>query len=203
MPPETSSLDAARRFFAIHDLLTSVELAQFYTDALINSPSTVPAVSDRLGISNCTAYKFINELEMLGLAEELDQFEEGSALWEINPIAGKWSDETTVRIGPTMIAVYGAVSVNEDLELFVDRHGKAALAQAVAETVEYLKENKTRRGIADALDIPAVEGIAVSQVIEQIIGVVGDHDPVLAGVTLDVEIHDLAIEQAPYQRTVG
>lgn len=194
---------AATGFFTIQELLNSHEFARFYIDVLINSPTTIPAVRDRLGISKSTAYKFIDRLEAFGLAEELDEFDNGSALWETNPIAGEWNDDTTVRIGPTVIAVYGAVSVNDDLELFVDRHGKAALAAAVAETVEYLKGNQTRRGIADALDVPAVEGLAVSQVIEQIIGVVGDYDPVLAGVTFDVDTHDLAIEQAPYQRASG
>lgn len=199
-PTESSSGSAARRFFAIQELLTSPELARFYTDVLINSPTTIPAARDRLGISKSTAYKFINTLEELGIAEELDQFEDGSALWQTEPVAGVWNDENAVEFGPTVIAVYGATSIDDDLELFIQRHGKAAIAPAVLETIEYLKGNKTRRGIAEALEIPAVEGIAVSQAIEQIIGVVGDYDPVLADIAFDVEIHDRAIEQAPYQR---
>jgi hypothetical protein len=96
--------------------------------------------------------------------------------------------------------LHGATSVNDELELFVDRHGKAALAPAVSATIEYLAGNTTRRGVADDLDVPAVEAITVTQVIERIIAVVKDHDPTLDEVAFDVDVHDRAIEQAPYQR---
>ena len=45
-----------------------------------------------------------------------------------------------------------------------------------------------------------MEAIAVTQAIERIIAVVKDHDPTLDDVTFDVDVHDQAIEQAPYQR---
>ena len=61
--------------------------------------------------------------------------------------------------------------------------------------------NTTRRGVADDLGVPAVEAIAVTQAIERIIAVVRDHDPTLDGVTFDVDVHDRATEQAPYQRS--
>ena len=71
---------------------------------------------------------------------------------------------------------------------------------AVTATMEYLAGNTTRRGVADDLGIPAVEAIAVTQAIERIIAVVKDHDPTLEDVTFDVNVHDRAIEQAPYHR---
>lgn len=199
----SSSGSAARNFFAMQELLSSPALARFYTDVLINSPTTIPAVRDRLGISKSTAYKFINSLEEFGIAEELDQLENGSALWRTEPVVGVWNDETTVELGPTVIAVFGATSIDADLELFVQRHGKPALAPAIIETIVYLEGNTTRRGVAAALDIPDVEGIAVSQAIERIIGVVGDDDPALADVAFEVETHDRAIERAPYQRVTS
>ena len=64
-----------------------------------------------------------------------------------------------------------------------------------------MKGNATRRGVADDLGVPAVEAIAVTQAIERIIAVVKDHDPTLDDVAVDVDVHDRAIEQAPYQRS--
>lgn len=206
VPPHTAESDtgaAARRFFAIQDLLATPDLARFYTDLLVNSPTTVPATRERLGISKSTAYKYADELEALGVAEELEQHENGSNLWRAEPVSGVWHGDVTVAIGPIVIAVYGATSVVDDLELFLDRHGKAAIAPAVFETISYLKGNTTRRGVARALGVPAVEGIAVSQAIEGIIGVVRNIDPSLKAVSFAVAISDRAIERAPYQRVDG
>lgn len=197
--PDTG--DTARRFFVFQKLLGTPELARFYTDLLINSPTTVTAARDRQGFSKSTAYKYANTLAELGVATELDAYEDGSALWRAEPVSGNWTDGTTLEIGPVIVAVYGATSVDDDLELFVDRHGKAALAPAVMATIDYMTGKTTRRGVADDLSVPAVEAIAVTQAIERIIAVVNDHDPTLDDVTFDVDVHDRAIEQAPYQRT--
>lgn len=196
----SASGSAAHRFFAIQELLATPELARFYTDLLINSPTTILAARDRQDLSKSTAYKYANTLEELGIAEELDEHDNGSTLWRADPVIGVWNSETAVKLGPTVIAVYGATTVDDDLDLFVDRHGKAALAPAISETIDYLNGRATRRGVAAALDVPAVEGIAVSQAIEQIIGVVRDVDPSLEDFSDEVEIHERAIEQAPYQR---
>lgn len=189
----------AHRFFIVQKLLGTPELARFYTDLLINSPTTITAARDRQEFSKSTAYKYANTLAELGIAEELDTYENGSSLWRAEPVSGNWTDETTIELGPVIIAVYGATSVDDDLELFIDRHGKAALAPAVTATIEYLKGEVTRRGVADKLGVPAVEGIAITQAIERIIVVVKDHDPTLSDIAFEVDVHDRAIEQTPYQ----
>ena len=190
----------AHRFFVMQELLGTPDLARFYTDLLINSPTTIIAARERQGFSKSTAYKYANTLAELGIAAELDEYEHGSSLWQADPVSGEWIDETTIELGPTIIAVYGATSVDDDLELFVDRHGKAALAPAVMATLTFLQGETTRRGVADELGVPAVEAIAVTQAIERIIAVVKAHDSTLSEITFDVDVHDRAIKQGPYQR---
>lgn len=198
-PPDAGT--AAHQFFVVQELLRSPELARIYTDLLINAPTTIPAVRDRQDVSKSTAYKYANTLAELEIAQELDTHRDGSSLWRAESVSGVWTDDTAVELGPVIIAVFGATSVDDDLALFIERHGKAALAPAVTATIEYLTGETTRRGIADILGVPAVEAIAVSQVIERIIAVVKDHDPTLAELTFDVDVHDRAIEHGPYQRT--
>ena len=65
--------------------------------------------------------------------------------------------------------------------------------------MEFLEGTMIRRGVA--IGIPAVEAIAVTQAIERIIAVVKDHDPTLEDATFGVDVHDRAIEHAPYQRS--
>ena len=197
-PPDSG--DTAHRFFVFQELLRTPELARFYTDLLINAPTTVTAARDRQEFSKSTAYKYANTLAELGVAAELDKYEDGSALWRAEPVTGNWTDETTIELGPAIIAVYGATSVDDDLKLFVDRHGKSALAPAVTSTIDYLKGNTTRRGVADDLGVAAAEAIAVTQAIERIIAVVKAHDPTLDDTRFEVDVHDRAIEQAPYKR---
>lgn len=202
-PHSPDAGSAAHRFFAVQELLRTPELARFYTDLLINSPTTITAARERQAFSKSTAYKYANMLAELGIATELDEYEAGSALWHADPVSGVWMDEGTVEFGPTLIAVFGATSVDDDLELYVDRHGKAELAPAVTATISYLTGDVTRRGVADALGIPAVEGIAVTQAIERIVAVVKASDPSLEDVTFDVDVHDRALEHGPYQLSDG
>jgi len=198
--PTPDTGETVHRFFVVQELLGAPELARFYTDLLINSPTTVLAVRDRQDFSKSTAYKYANTLTELGVAEELDTYEDGSALRRAEPVTGTWTDESTLELGPAIIAVYGATSVEDDLALFVDRHGKAALAPAVTATIAYLEGERTRRSVADDLGVPAVEAIAVTQAIERILAVVKDHDPTLADMTFEVDPHERAIDQGPYQR---
>ena len=197
-PPDAGQ--AAQQFFVIQELLQTPELARFYTDLLINSPTTITAVRDRQELSKSTAYKYANTLAELGVATELDTYEDGSTLWQADAISGNWTDQTTIELGPVIIAVYGTTSVDDDLDLFVDRHGKPALAPAVMATIVYLNGEATRRGVGETLDIPSVEAIAVTQAIERIITVVKPYDPTLKGDTFEVAVHDRALDEGPYQR---
>lgn len=43
------------------------------------------------------------------------------------------------EVGPVLITVYGVISVDEDLTLFVDRYVKAELAPAIVAAISYLK----------------------------------------------------------------
>jgi len=197
-PPDAGH--TAHRFFVVQELLGTPELARFYTDILINTPTTITAARERQDFSKSTAYKYANMLEELGVAEELDEYQDGSALWRADPVSGDWTDEITLEFGPALIAVYGATSVDDDLELYVDRHGKAALAPAVMGTITYLQGETTRRGVADDLNIPAVEAIAVTQAIERVLTIVKNFDPTLSDVTFAVAVHERALEEGPYQR---
>ncbi|MBP2252673.1 hypothetical protein J2754_003019 [Halarchaeum solikamskense] len=184
-------------FFAVQRLLTDADLAYFYTDLLLNSPTTVKRAMDRQGIVKSTAYKYANELAELGVAEELDEYEDGAALWTAEPVVGTWETEAAeLVVSPVVIAVYGASTVDDDLEYFLERYGEATLLHAIVETDAYLQGEQTRRGLATALDVPSAAGIAVSQAIEAIIGRVSPVDPAFPDYSGDVHVR--AIDDAPY-----
>ncbi|WP_425493196.1 DUF7437 domain-containing protein [Halovivax cerinus] len=70
-----------------------------------------------------------------------------------------------ILLGQSWLPVYGAVEL-DDIELFVERNGKPKLSSAIAQTIEYLRGNRSHRGAADAPNVPAVEGIAITQATE-------------------------------------
>ncbi|MXV60984.1 hypothetical protein GS429_02700 [Natronorubrum sp. JWXQ-INN-674] len=180
----------------MHELLYRPELAVFYTDMLLNSPTTVGESVERVHLSSSAAHNYAKILQQLGAAEQLDERRERAILWKAKPVSGMWNGEEP--IGPVMIAVYGAIELNEDIELFVERHGKPKLSSAIAQTIEYLRGNTSRRGAADALAVPAVEGIAVTQAIEKIVYLLKDLDPSIPATEFDVSLPDRALEEAPY-----
>ncbi|WP_458210621.1 DUF7437 domain-containing protein [Haladaptatus sp. NG-SE-30] len=187
----------AATFFVAQKLLSDPNLAYFYTDLLINSPTTIKQAMARQNIVKSTAYKYANELAELGIAEELDQLEDGAALWQADSIAGTWeTGDTELIVSPTVIAVYGAAKVDDDIKYFSERYGNERLLRAIDETLKYLNGNHTRRGVASSLQVSSAAGIAISQAIEAVIGVVSRYDPELTD--FSEEIHQRTIVDAPY-----
>jgi hypothetical protein len=197
-PADTDTGAAARDFFTAQALFSNPQLAFLYTDLLVHSPTTVTAARERTETERSTAYKYANELAELGVAAETGDREDGAALWRAEPVVGTWHGAAAFTLSPTVIAVYGASSRDDDLGLFCDRHGTSALAPAVAETLAYCRGEQTRRGVADALGVPAAEGIAVSQAIESVVAVLAGVDPTLDPDTFEIEVHDRAIADSPY-----
>lgn len=195
---DADAATAAQDFFGAQALLSRPPLAFFYTDLLLHSPTTVTAARERTGTERSTAYKYADELASLGVAHETDDRADGAALWRATPIVGTWDGAAALSVSPAVIAVYGATARDDDLELFTDRHGVSALAPAVTETLAYLRGDRTRRGVADALGVPATEGIAVSQAVEAVVAVVADADPTLDRTAFAVETHDRAVADCPY-----
>ncbi|WP_336037338.1 hypothetical protein [Halobacterium yunchengense] len=72
-----------------------------------NSPTTITTARDRQGFAKSTAYKYANTLAEPGVEAENGEHEGGSPLLHADP-------------------VYGAINVDEDIGLFVDRHGNLA-----------------------------------------------------------------------------
>jgi hypothetical protein len=200
-PRDTDAGAAARDFFAVQELLSNPDLAVLYTDLLINAPTTISAARERTGFKKSTAYKYANELAELGVAGETDDRKAGAALWRAEPVTGVWRGDEEFTVSPTVIAVYGASARDDDLDLFVDRHGTSALAPAVDETVAYLRGEHTRRRVAETLGVPAAEGIAVSQAIEGVVAVVAGADPTLDDDAFTVETHRQVVAESPYVRS--
>jgi len=104
-----------------------------------------------------------------------------------------WSElsKRDVWVVASILGGFGA-RVDDDLQAFVDRHGRAKLVEAVRYTLVYLDGGLTRRGVGREMGVPVVEAIAVTKAIEPIIGVV----------QTDLSVHERKIRQSPVQRVI-
>jgi len=191
--------NAFRDFFVANDLLRHAGRGRVYTDVLLNQPTTVSDLDARLEMSPSSASKFVNELQEDGLVEDASDSERKKQL-TTTPVVFTvtTSEDERYTVTPTVIAAAGAREVVEDIDTFVDRHGYAKLAAAVAGTVAYLNGDLTRRGVGRELDLPDVEAITVTIALEGIVGLMADVDPALAA--YDVDVHDLDEMETPYVR---
>lgn len=189
--------NAFREFFVANDLVRHAGRARVYTDVLLNQPTTVSGVDERLEMSPSSASKFVNELEEDGLVEDVsDSGRKKQLTTEPVIFTVTTSEHEQFTVTPTVIAAAGARDVVDDIDTFIERNGYTKLAAAVAGTIAYLDGELTRRGVGRELDLPEVEAITITIALEGIVGLLADADPVLAA--YDVDVHDLDTAEAPY-----
>ncbi|MEZ3115619.1 hypothetical protein RYH80_06780 [Halobaculum sp. MBLA0147] len=194
-PGDTDTGAAARDFFAAQTLLSTPRLAFLYTDLLVHSPTTVTAARERTGTERSTAYKYANRLAELGVARETDDRVDGAALWRTEPVVGTWQGVETFGVSPTLIAVYGASTRDDDLELFRDRHGTSAGRHRDTRVPPWRANTARRRG---GTRRPGDGGS------RRLAGGRGDRrrrrgaDPTVDTDTLPVEIHERVVADCPY-----
>lgn len=171
-PPSPNDGDdtvaVAQSFLSAAELLSDHELARIYTDILLNSPTTNSAIASRLDLPASTTSERVTRLKDVGIVHDTSTGKANQLVTE--PIEFTVSvDGATVTVTPTIIAAYGAKSQDDDISLFLDRHGKAKLVEAVEYTTEYLDGGLSRRSIGVEMGLSSVESIAITQALEPIV----------------------------------
>ena len=162
------TVTVAQSFLSAAELLSDHELARIYTDILLNSPTTNSAIAARLELPASTTSERVTRLKEVGIVHDTSDGKANQLVTE--PIEFTVSfDGATVTVTPTIIAAYGAKNQVDDINLFLGRHGKAKLVEAVEYTSEYLDGGLSRRSIGVDMDISAVEAIAITQALEPIV----------------------------------
>lgn len=185
----------AQSFLSAAELLNDHELARVYTDILLNRPTTNSDVASRLELPASTTSERVTHLKELGIVHDTSEGKANQLVTD--PIEFTVSlDNGAVTVTPTIIATYGAKAQVEDISLFLDRHGRAKLVEAVEYTIAYLHGEFTRRSIGAQMDLSAVEAIAITQAIEPIVALLRPVDDVIP--ELEHEVHKRKLTTAPY-----
>lgn len=163
-----NTVAVAQSFLSAAELLGEAALARVYTDILLNRPTTNSAIASRLELPASTTSERVTRLKELGIVHDTSDGKANQLV--TNPIEFTVSlGDGTVTVTPTIIAAYGAKNQVDDIELFLDRHGRAKLVEAVEYTIAYLDGDLSRRSIGVEMELSSVEAIAITQALEPIV----------------------------------
>ena len=171
--PPQSNRTPIRQFQTVVDLLENPTLARMYAHILRNDPVTVSDIVSALDIPQGTAYDYIQTLETAGVVEQTG--EQRPYEYETEPISLTLStDGDTQTITPALIAAVARRETDEDIDVFVDRHGLDGLAAALEYATEYVEGTVNHRIAARELDLSPLEAEIILQALEPVVVEYGD-----------------------------
>lgn len=160
------------------ELLNTPQLARLYVYVLRNGPVTIETVKEDLDVPHSTAYKYVGELEEMGILTR--HTEETPARISVEPIRlAVDTDHGEVVATPALVDAIGRQLEDEDVRVFVERQGVPKLAAALHYTLRVDRGEMTQRTAANRLDVHPVEGTTVVSALRDVIENATEYDPYL------------------------
>jgi len=151
----------------VADLLETPALARIYAHILQDGPVTVADIVDELDIPQGTAYDYIQKLEAAGLVEKTR--DQRPSEYDAESLSLTLStDGETQTITPALIAAVARRDQNEDVDVYIERHGLDGLAVALEYADEYVDGTVNHRIAARELDISPLEAEIILQALEPV-----------------------------------
>jgi hypothetical protein len=165
--PPRSDQPPIQQLQTVADLLETSALAQLYVYILQHGPVTVSEMVNELDIPQGTAYDYVQNLETAGLVEKIG--EQRPYEYDAESIALTLStDGETQTITPALIAAVARRDEDEDIDVYVERHGLDGLAVALEYAYEYVDGTVNHRIAARELDLSPLEAEIILQALEPV-----------------------------------
>lgn len=157
-----------RQFQIVSELLETPALARVYTHTNRAGPVTVGEIVTETGVPQGTVYDYVERLETAGL---LTVVSDGRpARYATEPIGLTLStDAGSQTVDTALIAAVARREVDDDLDVFVDRHGLDGLAVALEYAREFVDGTVNARITARELDLSPLEAEIVLQALEPVV----------------------------------
>lgn len=160
------------------ELLNNPRLAQFYIYVLRTGPVAIETVKDDLEVPHSTAYKYVGELEEMGVLTRNE--EETPTTVSVEPVHLVLdTDHGEVVATPVLVDAIGRQLDDQEIRLFVERHGVPKLAAALHYTLRVADGQLTQRTAATKLDVHPAEGTAVITALQDVVEEASAYDPYL------------------------
>jgi DNA-binding MarR family transcriptional regulator len=166
--PPQSEQPSIRQLQTVVDLLETPALARMHAHILQEGPVSVADIVSALDIPQGTAYDYVQKLDAVGLIEQTR--EQRPAEYDTEAISLTLSTEgDSQTITPALIAAVARRETDEDIDVFVDRHGLDGLATALEYATEYVEGTVNHRIAARELDLSPLEAEIILQALEPVV----------------------------------
>ena len=156
-----------RHLQTVVDLLDTPSLARIYAYILQHGPATVSEVVDVLDIPQGSAYDYVQKLETAGLVAKAREQRPYEYTAEAISLTLS-TDGESQTITPALIAAAARRDENEDIDVYIERHGLDGLAVALEYASEYIDGTVNHRIAARELDLSPLEAEIILQALEPV-----------------------------------
>lgn len=153
---------------AISDIIENHRHARVYARVIELETATVEEIAQDLDSSATTVYEDVNRLRDRGLLERITDSQPHRYRARAIELTVH-ADDDAYEITPTIIVVLARGERNENIQLFLDRHGTAGLATAVDYARAYVRGEMTARVMAREQEIPVLEAETILQELREVI----------------------------------
>ena len=175
---------------AVSDVIQNERLARLYGRVLELDTPTVEELASRSASSKTTVYEDVKHLVEIGVLERVTDSQPHRYRARRVDMTIQTDDET-FQITPTLLVALAQRDSNENIELYIDRHGISGLATAIEYARAYTKSEMTARIMAREQEIPVLEAETILQELREIVVDVEDD----ISTDLDIEALDANVDE--------
>ena len=175
---------------AVSDVIRNDRLAKLYARVLELDSPTVEELSEGIESSTTTIYedvKHLVEIDLLERVTETQPYRYRTSQVDMTIQAGG----ETFQITPTLLVALAERQSNENISLYIDRHGVSGLATAIEYGRAYTQSKMNARIMAREQEIPVLEAETILQELQEI---VLEAEPDIS-TSLDIEELDAAVDE--------
>jgi hypothetical protein len=175
---------------AISEVVRNQRYARIYARALTLGTPTVEELSEGLDSSRTTVYEDVKHLVESDVLERVTDTQPHRYQAQRIDLYVR-TDDASYEITPALFAALARRETNENLGLFLDRHGVSGLATALEYARAYVQNRTNARIMARERDLPVLEAETILQELRDVL--LDVESDLEAG--LDVDALDAAVEE--------
>ena len=153
---------------AVSAVVANKRYAQIYAQVLTLDTPTIEELSEDLDSSTTTVYEDVKHLVESGILERVTETQPHRYQAREIDLNVQIGDET-YEITPALFVALARSETNENLRLFIDRHGTGGLAGALEYARSYVQGQMNARIMAREQDIPVLEAETILQELRDVL----------------------------------
>jgi hypothetical protein len=173
---------------AISSVIQNPRQTKIYAQVVERETPTVSEIATAVDSSMTTVYEDVEELVAVGLLERVTETQPHR--FRAQPIEIAVQTDSEYRITPILLVARARADANENIGLYVDRHGIGGLATAIEYARSYVQGETNARLMARDLNIPVLEA---ETILQELRGIIQEVEPESAA-EVDLDELDAAVD---------